>query len=394
MIRQVLKILWRQKQSRAGIFIEQALVGIVLIPALVSVAEMVGKYRMAGLLEVEHTCVFECMSSGMTAEEHKAIRRNMYIIVEKLRSLPCVEAISQCCNLAPYLRDDEYYYQSFVTDSIRIDGRHFVAVTKVADRFAGTVFRPEMEEGCWLEDRPLPDGSAPVVITRQFADKAGWTQAVGKKFSEEGRVYTVTGVASGLKQLPFSPPPVARVLPFYLYKDEIWYVENIARIKPGSEQEFVDAFHREYQRLISDERAEPVIHDLSSFKSTWMSDSLVEIALQSILTVFLFLFAFIGTFGLYRMLSRKRLKEFALRIALGAEKKQLIRLVVFESLVITGLAILPGLGLSLLIYEYRAMHVAVVCVTVVLMVVFSYVSAWYPAWRVSKVNPAEALQYE
>jgi ABC-type antimicrobial peptide transport system permease subunit len=395
MIKQILKILWKQRRSHLGIFIEQLLVTMVLMLATVSVAEMVKKYKTPGILNIDNTFFFGYMySETIQPEEKEKIRQCMNIIIENLRKLPFVEAIGNSSNLVPYMKNDRFYYE--LSDSIYIDGKQFLTVIKISDEFGATVLKPEMEEGLWLENHDLSDGSASAVITRQFADKAKWTNAVGKKLTVKGRNYTVTGVVAGLKQEPFIPSPVAMVIPQYLssqYNRNLNY-ESVARIKAGMEQEFIDAFYNEFQRLISDERVEPLLHEMQSMKGTWMSASVLEITLQSIPTVFLFIFAFIGTFGLSWMLSRRRLKEFALRIALGSTKKQLMNIVIGESLLITCIAMIPALLLSFFIYEYTIVHIIGISTTICIMLLFSIISAWYPAWKVSRVNPAEALQYE
>lgn len=388
-------MLWKQRRGHFGIFIEQLLVTMVLMLAAVSVAEMVKKYKTPGMLNIDNTFMFGYMHSGdIQPEEQEKIQQSMDVIVGNLKKRPFVEAIVNSSNLAPYARNDHFYYQ--FSDSVYVDDKQFLSVIKVSDEFGATVLNPEMEEGSWLENHDLPDGSAPVVITRQFADKAGWTNGAGKKLTVKGRNYTVTGVVAGLKQEPFVPSPVAMVIPQYLSSqyNRGQFSESIARIKAGTDQEFIDAFYNEFQRLISDERVEPLLSDIQSLKGVWMSMSVMEVALQSIPTVFLFFFAFIGTFGLSWMVSRKRLKEFALRIALGSTKKQLMTIVIGESLLITCIAILPALLLSFFIYEYTMVHIVGVGVTVCIMLLFSFVSAWYPAWKVSRVNPAEALQYE
>jgi ABC-type antimicrobial peptide transport system permease subunit len=68
--------------------------------------------------------------------------------------------------------------------------------------------------------------------------------------------------------------------------------------------------------------------------------------------------------------------------------------VIGESVLITGIAFIPALALSLFIYEYTIIHVIAVGITVLTLLLFSVISAWYPARIASKVNPSEALQYE
>ncbi|MDR1416282.1 MAG: FtsX-like permease family protein [Prevotellaceae bacterium] len=388
MIKQLLKMLWKQRRSRSGIFVEQLLVALILMLAAVSVSEIVQRYKTPGMLNVDNTFYIDYMcSEDVRPEERAAIRQNEGIIIENLKKLPFVEVISSSYNLIPYKKDD-YFYTKHSSDSIFVDDRRFLAVVKHSDEFGATAFKLEMEEGSWLENHTLPDGSAPAVITRQLADKAGWTNAVGKKITLRGKVYTIAGVVAGLKQEPFKPSPVAIVT---LLPDG---GENLVRIKPGNDQEFIDAFYGEFQRLISDKRVEPILSDMQAMKVTWVSMSILEVMLQIIPTAFLFIFAFIGTFGLSWMLSRRRQKEFGLRIAMGSTPKQLMAIVIGESLLITCIAVVPALLLSFFIYEYTMVHVVGVGVTVGIMLLFSAVSAWYPAWKVSRVNPAEALQYE
>ena len=391
MINQLLKMLWKQRRRHFGIFIEQLLVAVVLMLATVSVAEMVEKYATPGLLDADNTISIAAMYAKDVSEEEKAkVQEILEVIAAKLRKLPCVEAIAATENLMPYGDNDEQYYR--MSDSIHVDDRHFLAVRKYSDEFGAAVLKPKMEEGAWLENRALPDGSAPVVITRQLADKAGWTTAIGKKLTVKGRTCTVVGVAAGLKQMTFSPSPVAVVLPRYAENREFQFY--VVRIKAGMQQEFIDAFSGEFQRLIPDERINPRMFTSQDMKAVGVFSSIFGVVLQSIPTAFLFLFAFIGTFGLSWMTSRRRLKEFALRIALGSAKGQLMYIVIGESLLVTAIAVVPALLLSFFIYEYTAVHVIGVGVTILTMLLFSAISAWYPAWKVSRVNPAEALQYE
>jgi ABC-type lipoprotein release transport system permease subunit len=388
-------MLWNQRRSYSGIFTEQMLIAVILMLSVVSVTETIKKYKTPGLLDVENTFYIGYMfKEGVQQDVMINTSQSMDVVIENLRKLPCVKAITKGYNLAPYLRNDNYYYN--VSDSVNIDDKRFFVVIKIADEFAASVLNPDMEEGHWLENHALPDGSSPVVITRQLADKAGWSNSVGKKMTttKSGNLCTVVGVVAGLKQEPFIPSPAAIVVPQYMMQNNGSYSENMAKIESGMEKEFIASYDKEFKRLISDENVEPLINDMQTLRGLWMSMSVLNVVLQAIPTLFLFIFAFIGTFGLYWMISRKRMKEFALRIALGSTHKQLMNIVAGESLLVTVVAVIPALLLSFFIYEYTPVHVITVGVTILTMLLFSIISALYPAWKVSRVNPAEALQYE
>jgi ABC-type antimicrobial peptide transport system permease subunit len=399
MIKHILKMLWMQKNTYYGIFAEQLLITIILMLSVVSVAELVQKYRSPGLLDVNNTFKIGYQFSLAKQSDPEAmenVQQNMKVIIEHLRNIPFVEAVSTSNNLLPYMRPDDNY--DMLSDSILIDDNKFKMILKISDKFGASVLKPEIEEGSWLENQAMPDGSVPVVITRQFAEKAGWTNAVGKKLAFNNLSCTVVGVVTGLKQQSFDPSPVAMVAPKYIADEKqwfpAWYSENSVRIKAGYQAEFNEAFNREFRRAVSDKDVEPLVYDVHFLKKMFMSGATLELILQSVPTLFLFIFAFIGTFGLSWMVSRKRLKEFALRIAMGSTPQQLMIIVVGESLLVSCIAVIPALLLSFFIYDYTPVHAIGVGITACIMLLFSFISAWYPAWKVSRVNPAEALQYE
>ena len=94
------------------------------------------------------------------------------------------------------------------------------------------------------------------------------------------------------------------------------------------------------------------------------------------------------------MYSKKRKKEFALRLAIGSTPYGLARFVLFEGLTLTLVALLPGLIVFCLAYEFSPINLIAVGLTLAIMFLFSAFSAWYPAFLVSRINPAETLHYE
>lgn len=109
--------------------------------------------------------------------------------------------------------------------------------------------------------------------------------------------------------------------------------------------------------------------------------------------------------GLYSLLAfsvARRTGEIGIRMALGAERSQIVRLVLREALVsiVAGTAI--GLPIALagaravrtLLYGVGPLDVAPLAVAMGILVIVGLLAAWIPARRAATVSPCEALRYE
>ena len=378
MIRHVFKIVRNSWKIFCGIFIEQAVVFVVLMLVVVSVFGILYKIYSPGLLNTDNSVCFGYMLSEINDNTGEVDKR-VDILIDNLKKLDCVVGI-------PYMRTNAWY------DSVRIDGKIYRVNYKGAEEEAYKVFCPDVVEGKWLTDDRLEDGSFACVVTKQLVDELQWSQAIGHKFFMGRNDLTVVGVISGIKHqvLLASEPTV--IMPCNAMGYNNMFRELCARVYPGREKEFIMAYYKEFQRLIPVQEAQPFAMDMKFAKGASYNTALVYIMLQAVPTIFLFVFAFIGTFGLFMQNSERRAREYALRLALGATPRRLLEFVMLESVVVTLLACLPGVLLSVFIYEYTLPEWIGVCVTILVMVVFSMLSTWYPAYRVTKVNPAVTLK--
>jgi hypothetical protein len=383
-IKHVLKITWHTKRQYAGILVEQGLVMFVLMFCMVIFAKTIKQLRDPGILNVDNTfiCLFAETDPNATTE----ISKKLDAVTDHLRRLPYVEHVSYNRNLAPFINSNN------LMDSIRVDDKTIGAVIKASDEHGAAVFHPVMEEGRWIENSRLPDGTVPVVISRQFAEKAGWSQGTGKKFQYRSFTCTVVGVTSGLKSELAWPSPAAAVIPTSI-EGEAQRVITV-RVKRNSKADFYDTYCHVFKQFIPPDMAEPAIVNLEEIKQGNSFGTKFHLLLLGLPTAFLTIFAFVGTFGLFWSHARQSFKEFALRMALGSTRKQLIYFVIVQSLLVTLIAMLPALALAAAIYDYTGPQVTGVAVAAGCMLLFSVVSTWYPAWKVSRVNPAETLQHE
>lgn len=383
----------------AGIYIEQVLVFAVLMLCGVAILGKVKQYRVPGLLDTENTMVFGYTSprGDMDWQEIGRGRNALDRIGKEMASLPYVEGATRSNNILPYGAPS-----TGMLFTIEVDGKNKQVAMMTAEADAQQVLMPQLDEGDWL-----PSGTTdyiPAVISRQLADSLGWHEAAGRTFKLPlAETYQpelrVVGVVSGIRKNAFdSESPMAVIVKTSFFEATgMATADNYScvRLKNTKDKEtFANEFYQRFKKEMGDSPLEPYVADMERYKSEQIIHETGTLIAQSIPTVFFLIFGFIGTFGLFWLYSRKRVGEFALRRAVGATKARLVRMVIMESVVLTLLAAMPGLLLAAFVYTWDWTVLLGVGCTLAVMLIFSVFSAWYPAWKVSRVSPAEALHNE
>jgi len=114
------------------------------------------------------------------------------------------------------------------------------------------------------------------------------------------------------------------------------------------------------------------------------------------------LLAAVGIYGLVAQTVEQRTREFGVRLALGAERRDVVRLVIGQAGVLTAVGV--GLGLmgavtggrilSSLLFEVRPADPTTLVVVAAGIALVALVTSYLPARRAARVEPAEALRGE
>jgi len=388
MIHHIITLIWNRKRSLVWIFIEQALVFGVLVFWLTYSVDIFKKSFSEGNVKLNNTAYVnftELLTNTLAEDEKLAYRNQFHQMVESMKEWQSVELISISRTIPNF--------NAVQWDSINVAGHHYNVAIQHCDENFGNMFSLKLSEGEWFNktnDSEIPTA----VITQLLANNVGLTgSAIGQSIYYNGLTYRITGVVKAFKYRLDGDLLPALFVPVSLSEERYSYT---VKYKPEKWSDFSKVFLSEFFKSFPRDQFKPLLYDLyNSNKQMDLFNIQFEVYIIGFPTIFLLLFAFLGTFGLVWVQSKKRLGEFGLRMALGCTPARLQRTIILENLLLTTFAMLPGLIIIANLYAFAPKGwewLAAVGVAIVLMWLFAALSAWYPARKASSVQPVEALK--
>jgi ABC-type antimicrobial peptide transport system permease subunit len=133
-----------------------------------------------------------------------------------------------------------------------------------------------------------------------------------------------------------------------------------------------------------------------------LGDQMLAARLLSIFGAAALLIAVTGLYGLLAYSVSQRTRELGLRMALGAQRGDVLWLVMRHALLLLATGVAVGLGvawaasgvLSSLIYGLRGYDVFTALLIALVLSLCGLAASWLPARRASMVDPMEALRAE
>ncbi len=133
-----------------------------------------------------------------------------------------------------------------------------------------------------------------------------------------------------------------------------------------------------------------------------LSNERLFAALTGAFGVLALVLACIGIYGIMAYSVARRTNEIGIRIALGAQTGQVLRMVLGEASWLAVLGIAIGLGSALwltrflnsLLYGLKPGDPGTLIAAAILLLGTALAAGWAPAWRASQVQPMEALRHE
>jgi putative ABC transport system permease protein len=255
--------------------------------------------------------------------------------------------------------------------------------------------------GRYFDEHDTPAAPPVMVVSKKTVEKFwGSDNPLGRVLRLTGnRVFSVVGVVGDVRNTSLDREPgpamyipsTSRALPL---------MDVVVRTE-GDPKAAISGVRRKLREL------DPEL-PMSNVKTMqqWLSNNAAQARLNSaLLEGFAFIALLIAAIGIYGVLSysvNQRLREIGVRLAIGAQPGDVLRLVVSEGMLIAAVGIGAGLigalavsrVMATLLYGIEARDPATFLAVALVLSVVAIIASYLPALRAARVDPIVALRYE
>jgi predicted permease len=253
------------------------------------------------------------------------------------------------------------------------------------------------------QDHRVPDGNAMVIAESMAKKFFDGEDPLGKHLTIDWQGaprFEVVGIVGDVLSDLDRPAEPTMYLP--LNSGRLEYGSLVVIASAGRE---VTALALPMQKVIAGMDADLAVSDVLTMderigKST--ESAMFDAVLVLLFAVMGLVLAAVGLYGLLSYLVTERTNEIGIRMALGAPRGEVMRIMFLDGLRPTGLGLLVGLFaggvcaqlIRSLLFGVEPLDVRIFAIVVAVVMGISMAACTYPAWRAARVDPMTALRCE
>jgi predicted permease len=328
----------------------------------------------------------------------------------RLKELPGVQAASVASSL-PF--EPSLNFQVNVKDGGHETGVYAGVVRSISRDYFRTMDVPVLR-GRAFEDSDTATATQVVIVNRAFAreccqghDPVGSLVFFPPGFGPKGNTgRQIVGVAGDTKEdalNALSPPTI--YLPQNQLDDDLSRMIYMGSLSSWAVRSSAALDFVEVQRAIGQvDRGEAVadLQPMSQVVAGSLAGNRFEAMLMAVFAGAALLLAAVGLYGVISYLVAERTHEIGIRVALGAKRRDILRLVLGEGLRLFGIGTVAGLAgalvltrfLSSMLFGVRPTDPATFLAAAVVLILVAVLASYIPARRAAKVDPMVPLRYE
>jgi predicted permease len=352
------------------------------------------------------------LSPAIRSSNPQTIRATLRQMSAQLNSTPGIRAASFSAGGSPLQgEDDSFFWIEGEPKPASNSDAHASLVYRVEPAYLSAMGIP-LKRGRFFDDHDIETSPSVVVVDEIFANKffAG-TDPIGKRIRQgDGDPQTIIGVVGHVKQWGLDTDE-SQSLRAQFYEPFRQFPDNamsqtaggmgVVVLTDGSQSNQFDAIRRGIQA----QDIHNVVFNPQTMNEA-IAQSLAERRFAMILldafALLALLLAAIGLYGVISYLVGQRIQELGIRIALGAQRKDVLSLVLRDGIRMAaagvGVGLLAALGLTRLlakmVYGVSPTDPATFALIAALLIMVALLASVVPAQRATKVDPLTALRCE
>ncbi|HZI17771.1 MAG TPA: ABC transporter permease [Pyrinomonadaceae bacterium] len=328
-------------------------------------------------------------------------------LLERVRSLPGVKSAAVATNL-PLTFKGNAIGVSIEGQPDPGPGQRPSVVTRVISPDYFRTMGIQLSQGRQFGDHDRVDSPAVAVIS-ETAARRFWPgeDPLGKRLTPGAAAsadpddwITVVGVARDVRQFELDAEPKPQM---YLSYQQASFFEP-RDLVVGTEVEPLSLAGAVRQAVWSVDRDQPVsdIRSMEDILSASVARQRFSTLLLAVFAGVALVLAAVGVYGVMSYTVAQRTREIGIRLALGAQRRDVLRLAVGQALRLVLIGVAVGLAgalmltrvMSSLLYGVSATDPATLIAVPLILAGVALLASYIPARRATRVNPLIALRYE
>ncbi|MGH9842035.1 MAG: ADOP family duplicated permease [Blastocatellia bacterium] len=343
------------------------------------------------------------LPSTVSVAEDERLRQFYAQLLERLKQLPGVEAVGGI-NVLPLTgrsRDETFLVDN--NPAQRGQTNYRVASAGYFDALGIPLRRGRM-----FDSRDMVNAPHVAVISQSLAtrywpneDPIGHTLHFGR-IGGDNRPLQIVGVAGDVRDIELATMAAPTVYAYSLQRPQWWQVVNLSIVlrTPLTLEQLTPAMRAAVQWLRSDVPLQ--FRTLNQVFSASLDQRRFSLALYGVFAVVGLLIAAIGLYGVLSYVVTQRTPEIGIRLALGAQGRDVLRLVIGQGMRLTLCGVTLGLAaagaatrwLKSMLHGVSANDPLTFAGIALLLILVALLACYLPARRATKVDPLIALRHE
>jgi putative ABC transport system permease protein len=341
-------------------------------------------------------------ATAREANSVSAQRIDLYVrVLEQIQAVPGVESAGIIGDL--FISNPREQILTVESDDGTVSGRPRLTRAEVSPDFFATLGTP-LRRGRFFSNGDGPD-SARVAIINEAMARRSWPRGdpVGRRFKyglrdSDRPWYTVVGVVADMRRQGQEREPVPQIFES-LAQSPPQSADLLIRTSSADPLALAAALRAAVRRV---ERNAPIygIAPLEQQLGSYLAQRRFQASLLAGFSIVAVLMAAVGIYGLIQYSAATRTQEIGLRMAIGAQRGDIFRMMIGEGLTLSLSGLVLGLvgalwlgrAVSSLLFGVTAGDPLTFTAVSLLLTAVAVAACYFPARRAMKVDPIVALR--